>query len=243
MTTHPVLAQIHRHASVRHYTDAPVSDEMLEKIIRAAQAASTSSNLQSWSVIAVRRQETRQTLAQLCGGQKHIAAAPLFLAFCADRARLDRACQLTGYQQDTTTLESFLVSALDAVIAAQNAALAAESLGLGICYIGGIRNQPQEVISLLQLPPLVFPVVGMTIGWPARPLRQRPRLPLAAVLHHETYQPAKDEDLLAYDETMRATGIYKKSGQGWLERSAQRVQHPERPHLAKAIRAQKFGLK
>ncbi len=241
--THPVLTQIHRHASVRRYTEAPVSDDLLERIVRAAQAASTSSNLQSWSVVAVRRAETRQRLAELCGGQQHVAAAPLFLAFCADRARLDRACQLAGYTQDTSTLETFLVSALDAVIAAQNAALAAEALGLGICYIGGIRNHPDEVIDLLGLPPLVFPVVGMTVGWPARPLRPRPRLPLQTVLHHERYQPVHDAALLAYDETMRASGIYKKTGQGWLERSARRVQQPERPHLSQSVRRQKFGLK
>ncbi len=241
--TIPALEQIHRHASVRHYTPEPVSDDLLERIVRAAQAASTSSNLQSWSVVAVRNEATRQHLAELCGGQRHVAAAPLFLAFCADRARLDRACQLAGLSQDASTLESFLVSALDAVIAAQNAALAAESLGLGICYIGGIRNRPLEVIDLLKLPAKVFPIVGMTIGWPARPLRQRPRLPLHSVLHHETYHPIRDEDLLAYDQTMRATGIYKDPEKGWLARSAQRVQNPERPHLAEAIRQQGFALK
>lgn len=257
MTTpsNPVLDAIHSHASARHYSDQPVDRATLETIVRAAQAASTSSNLQSWSVIAVHDLTTRQQLAELCGGQRHIAEAPLFLAFCADRARLDRVCELRGYTQDTSTLESFLVSALDAVIAAQNAALAAESLGLGICYIGGIRNHPDEICQLLKLPQRVFPVVGMTVGWPSRPLRKRPRLPLSAVLHHERYQPVRDEDLLAYDAAMRETGIYKgrqvpvpgkpdeMEDYGWLEHSARRVSRPERPQLSQSVKKQGFDLK
>ena len=83
--------------------------------------------------------------------QPIIGEAPVFLAWCADRARLDRVCSLRGYEQNTETLENFLVAAVDAAIAAQNAALAAESLGLGICYIGSIRNNPAEVIKLLDL--------------------------------------------------------------------------------------------
>ncbi len=247
MSDNAVLSTIHSHASVRHYLARPVAQDTLEAIVRAAQAASTSSNLQSWSVIAVRDAEKRARLAHLCGDQRHIAEAPLFLAFCADRARLDRVCALRGYTQDTSTLESFLVSALDAVIAAQNAALAAESLGLGICYIGGIRNHPDQIIQLLDLPPRVFPVVGMTVGWPARPPRKRPRLPLSAVLHHETYQPVQDADLLAYDQAMRATGIYARRypdpDYGWLEHSARRVSRPDRPHLAESIRRQGFDLR
>ncbi len=133
----------------------------------AGQRAATSSNMQLTSVVAVTDAATRRTLSELCGDQKHIAQAPIFLAWCADRARLDRACELRGYTQDTTTVESFLVAAVDVAIAMQNATLAAESLGLGTCYIGAIRNNPQDVIELLQLPKHVMPIAGMTVGWPA----------------------------------------------------------------------------
>lgn len=245
--TNPVIAQIQGHASTRHYTSQSVAPDLLEEILAAAQKASTSSNLQTWSVIVVTAEDKRQELAHLCGGQAHIAQAPVFLAFCADRARLEQACRLAGYTQDASTLESFLVAALDASIAAQNAALAAESSGLGICFIGGIRNNPDEVIRLLGLPRLVFPVVGMTVGWPARPARPRPRLPLEAVVHQETYRPIPDKILLDYDRLMKATGIYKRRANnpsyGWLTYSARRANQPERPGLSESIKKQGFDLK
>jgi nitroreductase len=166
----PTIELIHRHASLRSYRPDPVPPAMVEAIVLAGQSASTSSNLQMTSVVAVADVATRQTLAKLCGDQGHIAQAPLFLAWCADLARLDRACQLRGYTQATEYVENFLVAAVDVAIAMQNAALAAESLGLGMCYIGAIRNRPQEVIDLLALPRLVFPVAGMTVaGRPQSP--------------------------------------------------------------------------
>ena len=105
-------------------------------------------------------------LAHLCGDQVHIQQAPLFLAWCADLSRSERFCHKLHYKQISEYTENFLVAAVDAVIAAQNTAIAAESLGLGICYIGYIRNHPQDVIDLLELPHLVFPITGMTVGLP-----------------------------------------------------------------------------
>ncbi|MFN3742240.1 MAG: NADPH-dependent oxidoreductase [Anaerolineales bacterium] len=248
--TNTVIELIHRHASVRHYQPDPLPREMIEVIIRAAQRASTSSNLQTWSVIAVTEAGRRQHLAELCG-QDHIAEAPLFLAWCADLARLDRVCQMRGYTQVTQYVENFLVAVMDAVIAAQNAALAAESLGLGICYIGAIRNNPQAVLELLALPRLTFPVVGMTIGWPAHVPRVKPRLPLEAVLHWETYNPDQDEALRSYDREMASSGIYarlplaeeEREDYGWLEHSARRASQAQRTKLREVLEKQGFDLR
>jgi FMN reductase (NADPH) len=136
----------------------------------------------------------------------------------------------------------------------QTAALAAESLGLGICYIGAIRNQPQDVIDLLKLPKLVFPIAGMTVGWPVHPPRIRPRLPLAAVLHSETYSTTNEEDHLAeYDEAMIATGIYKGrqvsiAGDeevqvyGWTEHSTRRVSRAVRTGLKEVLAQQGYKI-
>lgn len=252
----PTLDLIHRHASVRHYKPDPLPAALIETIVAAGQRASTSSNLQTYSVIALTEAADREPMAELCGNQKHIAEAPVFLAWIADLARLDRACALRGYTQETTYLESFLIAATDVVIAAQNAALAAESLGLGICYIGSIRNRPQEVINLLGLPPLTFPITGMTVGWPARPAKVKPRLPLRAILHWNRYDPsAYDEALAEYDRTMIATGIYDGrqvpvpgkpdvvENYGWTEHSARRVSQAVRTDLRAAIENQGFGLK
>ncbi len=251
----PILELIHRHASVRRYKADPVPASVIEAVVEAGQRASTSSNLQTYSVVAVTDAAKRQRLAELCGHQQFIAEAPVFLAWLADLARLERVCELRGYRQETGYLENFLVAAVDAAIAAQNAALAAESLGLGICYIGSIRNEPQAVIELLGLPRLTFPVTGMTLGWPAREARLKPRLPLQAILHWETYNPDQDAALLEYDRTMAETGIYEKRqiaypgkpewmpDYGWLEHSARRASLPARTEIRSVLEKQEFGLK
>lgn len=252
----PAIELIHRHASVRRYRPDPVPREMVEAIVAAGQRASTSSNLQMTSVVAVTDPAVRHTLADLCGNQEHVAQAPLFLAWCADLARLERACELRGYTQVTAYVENFLVAAVDVAIAMQNAALAAESLGLGICYIGAIRNRPQEVIDLLGLPRLVFPVAGMTVGWPAVEPKQRPRLPLEAMLHWERYDPSGyDQSLAEYDQAMAATGIYAgrqvpvpgrpdaTEDYGWTEHSARRVSQAHRMHLRDVLEKQGLGLR
>ncbi len=250
----PTLDLIHAHGSVRRYKPDPVPASVIETIVQAGQRASTSSNLQAYTVIAATEATTRARLAELCGGQKHIAEAPVFLAFCADLARLDRVCELRGYTQKVEHIETFLIAAVDAVIMAQNVALAAESLGLGICYIGSIRNNPLEVIDLLGLPRLVFPITGMTVGWPEKPPRIRPRLPLREILRWERYAPPLDEALLEYDKVMAATGIYDQrqvpvagkpeqaKDYGWLEHTARRVSKTERAGLRAALEQQGFGL-
>jgi FMN reductase (NADPH) len=247
---------IHKHASVRRYKSDPVDQELVEEIVVAGQRASTSSNMQCYSVVAVTDGEKRSRLAELCGNQRHIRQAPLFLAWCADLSRLERVCERRGYQQVSRNVESFLVSAVDVALAMQNAALAAESLGLGMCYIGAIRNSPLEVIELLSLPELVFPISGMTVGWPAVEPRLRPRLPLRAVLHWESYSTDGEEEAIReYDQAMIATGIYTgrqvhstshSAGAhpyDWSEHTARRVSREVRASLKQELAEQGLLLK
>ncbi len=255
--TNPTLDLIHKHGSVRSYKPDPVPQELIESIVIAGQRAATSSNLQMYSVVALQDATRRAQMQTFCNNQKHISQAPVFLTWCADLSRLDRVCEMQGYQQEAGYVENFLLAAVDVAIMMQNAGLAAESLGLGFCYIGSIRNSPQEVIDLLKLPKYTFPVCGMTLGWPTQPPRIRPRLPLEAVLHWETYDSSDEaRHLQAYDEAMVATGIYQgrqvkveKDGQieeqdyGWTEHSARRVSNVLRPHLREVLRKQGFELK
>ena len=250
------IEQINRHYSVRKYKPDPVPDEMIEAIVAAGQRASTSSNLQTYSVVVVKELERRQRLKELCGNQKHITQAPVFMAWCADRSRLDRVCALRGFSQVSDSVENFLVAAVDVAIMMQTAALAAESLGLGICYIGGIRTNPAQVIELLQLPTRVVPISGMTLGWPAAQPPIRPRLATAAILHWERYDTEGEEELLhQYDRAMIETGIYagrqvpvpgsggEMEDYGWMEHCARRVSGPVRPGLGQVIRDHGFALK
>jgi nitroreductase len=251
----PTLELIHQHGSCRRYKPDPLPATVIETIVGAGQRASTSSNLQTYSVIAVTDEAKREQLSELCGQQQHIAEAPLFLAFCADLARMERICQLRGYTQVADQTENFLIATLDAGVVAQNAALAAQSLGLGICYIGAIRNNPREIIELLGLPKLTFPITGMTVGYPAGQVRQRPRLPLREILHMEKYHTPIEEALAEYDQDMIDTGIYKnrqvpvpgKSEEmeeyGWMEHSARRSSQVLRPFLREVLDEQGFALK
>jgi FMN reductase (NADPH) len=249
----PTIELIHRHGSVREYKSDPVPEKLIKVIVSAGQRASTSSNLQTYSVLVTRKLETRKILQELCGNQQHISQAPVFFLWCADFSRLKRVCDQQGYTLEAGYLENFMVGTVDAAIAMQNAALAAESLGLGICYIGSIRNKPREVIDLFNLPDLVYPVSGMTLGWPVEPPMIRPRLGLDAILHWETYQKDDRKFLEEYDRAMIRTGIYQDrqvgktdqdpSSYGWMEHSARRVSKPSRPYLRDTVIETGFLLK
>jgi len=245
---------IHEHGSVRAFKTDPVPDEMIETIVVAGQRASTSSNMQMYSVVATTDESKRARLMEIAGNQKHIGQAPVFLVWCADLSRLARACELQGYTNESGYMENFLLAVVDVSIMMQNAAVAAESLGLGMCYIGALRNDPQAVIDLFELPKLVFPVCGMTLGWPVEPPRIRPRLPLEAVLHWDTYNKDDQGYLRAYDQDMIATGIYsgrQVSGgddkaateYGWTEHSARRASMVLRPHLREVLLNAGFDMK
>jgi len=240
----PTISQIHAHGSVRSYKSNPIPKEMVETIIAAGQRASTSLNLQMYSVVAITDAGKRKRLRELCGGQAHIEQAPVFLAWCADLGRLQRACKLQGYTQEAGYIENLLLAIVDTAIAMQNSALAAESLRLGICCIGGIRSNPKEIINFLKLPPLVFPLVGMTLGWPDSTPPIRSRLPLEAVLHWGTYNANDEAALREYDQTMLESRIYEGRGDGeeygWMEHSARRVSSPIRTYLWEALREAGF---
>ncbi|MWC28070.1 oxygen-insensitive NADPH nitroreductase [Paenibacillus sp. MMS18-CY102] len=236
------------HRSIRKFKDTPIPDEHLEEIALAAQAASTSSNIQAYSVVAVRNPERKMTLAELAGNQKHIEQSPLFLVWLADLNKVQTAIHLhedTELQQNT---ELFLLATVDATLAAQNAAIAAESLGYGTVYIGGIRNNPQAVSEILELPPLVYPVFGLSIGVPDQEPDLRPRLPLQAFLHEEVYQ---QEEVVAgikkYDETMRAYYASRAGGESDTQWSLELIRRFNggklREHLHPYLVSRGFDLK
>ena len=251
--TSPTIELIYQHGSVRHYKPDPVPDSMIEEIIAAGQRASTSSNLQTYSVVMTTDRDKTKVIQEITGGQEHITQAPVFLLWCADFSRLQRVCSHQGYSINVGHIENFLVGTVDAAIASQNAGLAAESLGLGFCYIGAIRNDPRQVISLFKLPELVYPMFGMTLGWPVKAPLIRPRLPLKAVLHKETYQENDLNYLKEYDQEMIDTGIYsgrqvdqqdqEPTEYGWMEHSARRVSKPSRAGLRDTIIEAGFLLK
>ncbi|VCU68251.1 FMN reductase (NADPH) [Pigmentiphaga humi] len=249
----PTLEGLLQHRSVRAYAPRALPADTAASMVAAAQSASSSSTLQAWSVVAVEDAGRKARLAELVGDQRHVRECPLFLVWLADLARLDEIGARRELARDSLDyLEMYTVGVIDAALAAQNAAVAAEAMGLGIVYIGGIRDQPEAVAAELGLPPRVFAAFGMCVGYPdpERPASVKPRLPQTAVLHRETYDAAAGEPAVqAYNATMSA--FYGEQGmktQGtWDTHSVHRVRGPAamkgRDRLTEALHALGFPLK
>jgi nitroreductase len=246
------LATLLSHRSIRAYLPKPLPPKTLEILLAAAQSAASSSNLQTWSVVAVEEPERKQKLSELAGNQAHIQQCPLFLVWLADLARLSHIGESRGLPHEGLDyLEMFLTAAVDATLAAQNAVIAAESLGLGTVYIGGLRNRPEEVASVVNLPPHVFAVFGLCVGYsdPDKTADVKPRLPQSAVLHRETYKLVEqDEDIAFYNQVMKA--FYNSQQMNvpgdWAEHSLKRVATAEslsgRDRLREALKNLGFLL-
>lgn len=223
------LTTLLSHRSIRAYLPDALPPGTLELLVATAQSAATSSNLQTWSVVAVEDVERKEKLSQLAGNQAHIRQCPLFLVWLADLARLTYVAECRGLPHEGLNyLEMFVMATVDAALAAQNATVAAESLGLGMVYIGAMRNHPEEVAAVLGLPPHVFAVFGMCVGYPDpdKAAAIKPRLPQQAVLHRETYKLASQEEAIArYNEVMKAfyTSQQMNVPGDWSEHSSQRV--------------------
>ncbi len=200
------IASLLDHRSVRSFLSDPVPPGTLETLIAAAQSAATSSNMQLWSAIAITDPATRKVLAGIAGNQKHIEQCPLYIAFIADMSRNERMSQAEQVTfENLPYLETFMVACIDAALAAQNAVVAAESLGLRTVYIGAMRNDPAQVHKLLGLPPKAFVVFGLCVGYadPKSKNEVKPRLPQSTVLHHERYDAGPEaRDRPAYDAEM-----------------------------------------
>lgn len=238
-----VLDTLNHHVSIRRYDpDAPVSDELLHALLNSARRSPTSSNLQAYSFVVVRDAERKARIAELAGNQQHIIDAPVFVACCADLHRLDKACQLHG-QGFHRNLETTIIATVDASLVGMSLATLAESVGLGTVMIGGVRNNPAPIASLLGLPDGVFVVYGMCIGYPiaSEIPAQKPRLPESLVIHQERYDVRDiSADLQAHDaelaEHYRALGR-NTPDEAWTGVIASKFSQPIRAHM-KATLAQ-----
>lgn len=199
-----VIETITNHRSIREYLDKDISDEIVDEIVRAAQAMPNSINGQQTSVIVVRDKAKKEKLAELVGNQPYVAKAPVFLVFVMDFYRTYLAGEKTGMKQVIhEDIEGIEAGSVDVGIALGASIIAAESLGLGIVPIGGIRKNPEEVIKLLGLPKYTFPMVGLVVGYPADESHKKPRVPFESFKHKENYDTkAVEESIYIYDNQM-----------------------------------------
>ena len=248
--TNPITDHIKNHRSIRRFEDRPLPKGLVEELVTCGQSASTSSNLQAYSVIEVSDPKRKKALAELCADQVQIHQSPTFLVFCADLNRDRLAGQLHGVENfDTDYVEALLIATVDAALVLQNVALAAESHGLGICMIGAIRIHPKAVGKLLNLPPLVYAVAGLCLGYPAKDQQQKPRLPLETILHQERY-PEDDQQInhiKGYDQTMvefySSQAMHDKDPRWSKVMAARTARFHERAELDEYLSDQGFHFK
>jgi len=195
------------HRSVRKYLPNALPEGALETMVAAAQSASSSSNLHMWSVIAVTDPGIKSKLYQTSGhGNSFIEEAPAFLLWVADQSRNNEISKANGGSAIVHDhLDAFVMATIDTALAAQNAALAAQSLGLGVVYIGGMRNKSKEVADLMGLPDYSYVTFGMVVGYPAPEAqgRLRPRPSQNVVLHRNRYEPERAARIAAYEEPFK----------------------------------------
>ncbi|WP_341502663.1 oxygen-insensitive NADPH nitroreductase [Gallaecimonas sp. GXIMD4217] len=236
----PTIELILSHASIRKFTPEPIDPAQLDAVLAAAQAASTSSFLQVGTLIRVTDHDKRQSLVELTGNQPWVGKAAEFLVFCADyhRHRQIVPDARLGY------VEQLLIGAVDGALMGQNALLAAESLGLGGVFIGGIRNHPDQVAELLGLPKHVIPLFGLCLGHPDQQPTLRPRLPRPLVVHENGYRELDQALLARYDEQVRLYYRERTGGNkemSWSEQIAATLTKEARPHMQAFLEQQGFN--
>lgn len=182
--------------TVRKYSQEPVGEELLNDLLTMACRTSTTGNMQLYSIIVTRDAEKKIELAPLHFNQKMVTEAPVVLTFCADFNRFNKWCILRHANPGYDNFLSFMTAAIDTLLAAQTFCIAAESSGLGICYLGTTTYMAHKIIEVLQLPGAVVPVVTITLGWPGEQPDQVDRLPPGSVIHYETYTDYKSDDLM-----------------------------------------------
>jgi nitroreductase/FMN reductase [NAD(P)H] len=243
------------HRSHRRYRDAPVSDADLEVLFSAAFSAPAKSDLQQSTVVVVRDPAKRAAIADLIPSMEWLRTCPVFMVFCADSRRIRKICALRGKTFGNDHLDAVLNGAVDTGLVMSFFIQAAQAMGLGCCPISVVRNHIEAISEILDLPEFVFPIAGMSLGWPDQEGYVSTRLPLSIFVHEDRYDDhALEAELDAYDrrrdsrysippEKQRDIDSFGRANfYGWSEDKARQVSHRERDQLARFLKAQGFNL-
>ncbi|WP_160725870.1 oxygen-insensitive NADPH nitroreductase [Bacillus sp. USDA818B3_A] len=246
-----VINTILNHRSIRHFEDKQLTDEQIQTIVSCAQAAATSSFIQAYSIIGVKDIEKKRRLAELTGNQEYVEKNGHFFVFCADlyRHTIIGEKENLDLNPSLESTEKFMVALIDTTLAAQNAAIAAESMGLGICYIGGIRNDLHSVKDLLNIPDRVIPLFGLAVGYPAKMTDKKPRLPFEHVYHENQYNQDTGQFTRQLDEYDQLISNYyeaRTNGQRqdrWTEQIAHMLSKQTRMYMKEFIQKNKLDIR
>lgn len=186
---------IFKHRSIRKYKNETISAGTMNYMLEAATRASNTGNMQLYSIVVSQSEEVKKVLSPLHFNQPMIQNAPAVVTFCADINRFSKWCKLREAEPGYDNFQWFMCATIDAMLAAQNFAIAAESKGLGVCYIGTTTYNAPEIAEVLNLPKGVVPITTITVGFPDEVVPLTDRLPLEAVVHYETYKDYSDDDI------------------------------------------------
>lgn len=176
-----------KHRSIRKFKSTPISEDILAEILQAGVRASTCGNMQLYSLIVTRDEAMRRKLLPCHFGQQMVVEAPCVITICADIHRFSMWCEQRDAEPGYDNFAWFLTATIDAMLAAQNIAVAAESHNLGICYLGSTLYTAGNIVQTLELPKGVIPVTTLVVGYPDEKPEQADRLPMDAVVHYEKY--------------------------------------------------------
>ena len=195
--------------SVRKYSEKQIDSDLLTKLLEAAAQSSNTGNMQTYSVIVSTDNEIKKQLAPAHFNQPMIENAPVVLTFCADFNRFSKWCEQRDANPGYNNFQSFMGAAVDAIVFAQTFAVAAETAGLGICYLGTTTYNAPEIIEALDIPKLVVPVTTLTLGYPDELPEITDRLPLAGVVHAEKYHDFSKEQIDSLYKEKEESEFYK----------------------------------
>lgn len=190
-----MLETIFSHKSIRNYKNQPVPDDMLSRILEAGTRASTTGNMQVYSIIVSKEESIRKQLWEAHFKQDMVLQAPVHLTFCADFNRFNKWCRQRKAEPGYNNFLSFMTAAIDALLASQNVVIAAEFHKLGVCYLGTATYNADKIIEILNLPESVVPVAALVLGYPDGDPGITDRLPLEGVVHQEKYKDFLRDDI------------------------------------------------
>jgi nitroreductase len=196
---------LNKHVTIRKFRDKPVERNLLESILYSGTRASTTGNMQVYSIVVTSDDEQKEKLTPLHFNQPVAVNAPVLLTFAADFNRFTQWCNINKAEPGYTNFLSFFTAAIDALLVAQNVCVAAENCGLGICYLGTTTYNAREIIRVLEMPRLTFPVTTVALGYPEEIPESTDRLPLDGVIHYERYTDyteSRIRELYAYKENL-----------------------------------------
>jgi nitroreductase len=207
------MEQLNNHVTIRKFKNKPIQNDLLRSIIYSGTRASTTGNMQLYSVVVTEDEKKKNRLLPLHFNQPVAKSAPVLLTFVADFNRFSKWCKISNATPGYSNFLSFFTAAIDALIVAQNVCIAAENNGMGICYLGTTTYNAKEIIDVLSLPKLTFPVTTVALGYPDETPELTDRIPLDGIIHFEKYRDYSSEtlkELFAYKESMESSKQFVK---------------------------------